>query len=278
MMSRITALSSRTFSSIAPTRPEDTVLDMISSLASAAVGQGDAHFVAAAAMVDCLSFAARRDVRAREERERERLKATANSVLQVHELPQLASQAAHMREKYGDKGVEARFEQQLSLALQTCGFRTVPASRGSRRGDIICLTDRTPSVAILVEAKTSTHPYKLPVKDERALIDYAEQLNSESWFQYPLRLICIVGRDPDRNITERLKRLEASTQVTVRYCNITALVGLLTRPPVGVTTEDIVEALVGADRVVSTDALTSISSKAEEKLATLRTSIEKFLE
>jgi hypothetical protein len=278
MMSRLTALTSRTLSSIAPVRPEDTVLDMISSLASAAAGQGDVHFIAAAAMVDCLAFAARRDARVREERERERLRATANSVLQVHELPQLANQAAHMREKYGDKGVEARFEQQLSLALQTCGFRTVPASRGARRGDIICLTDKTPSVAILVEAKTSAHPYKLPVKDERALIDYAEQLDASSWFQYPIRLICIVGPNPHQNVTERLKRLENSTQVPVRYCNIMALVSLLTRPPVGVTTEDIVEALISADRVVSTDDLTSISSKAEEKLAALRASIEKLLE
>lgn len=81
-----------------------------------------------------------------------------------------------------------------------------------------------------------------------------------------LRLICIVGPNPDRNIAERLNRLEVSTQVTARYCSVTALVGLLTRPPVGVTTEDIVKALVGADRVVSTDDLTSISSKAEEKL------------
>jgi hypothetical protein len=278
MMSRMTALSPRAFSSIAPLRTEDIVLDMISSLASVAAGQGDAHFSAAAAMVDCLSFAARHDARVREEKERARLQATANSVLQVHELPQLASRAPHMLEKYGSKEVEVRFEQQLNLALQTCGFRTVPAPKGTRRGDIICLTDKTPPVAILVEAKTSVRPYKLPVKDERALIEYAQQLNASSWFQYPLRLICIVGPNPDRNIAERLNRLEVSTQVTARYCSVTALVGLLTRPPVGVTTEDIVKALVGADRVVSTDDLTSISSKAEEKLTTLRSSIGKLLE
>ena len=277
-MSRITALTSRTLTSIAPSRPEDIVLDTITSLASAAVGQGDAHSSAAAAMVDCLSFAARHDARVREEKERARLQATANSVLQVHELPQLASQAPHMREKYGSKKVEVRFEQQLSLVLQTCGFRTIPAPKGARRGDIICLTDKTSPAAILVEAKTSAHPYKLPVKDERALIDYAQRLNASSWFQYPLKLICIVGPNPDRIIAKHLKRLEASTQVAARYCNITALVGLLTRPPVGITAEDIVEALIGADRVVSTDDLTSILSKAEEKLAALRSSIEKFLE
>jgi Holliday junction resolvase len=277
-MSRITALMPRMLSSIMPHRPEDTVLSMISSLASEAVRQDDVHASAAAAMVDCLSFAFRRDMQVREEKEEARLKATANSFLQVYELSQLATQTGRMREKYGPKDVEARFEQQLSLALQTCGFRTVPASRGARRGDIICVNDRNPPAAILVEAKTSAHPYKLPVRDERALIEYAQQLNASSWIAYPLKLICIIGPEPDRNIADRLKRIEMSTQVPTRYCDIKALVGLLARPPVGVTTNDIIEELVGADRVVSADDLTAVSTKAEEKLAVLRAAIEKFLE
>jgi hypothetical protein len=133
-------------------------------------------------------------------------------------------------------------------------------------------------VAVLVEAKTSTHPYRLPVKDERALVEYAQRLNASSWFQHPLMLICIVGPNPGAELAERLNRLEADTQVATRYCSATALVGLLTRPPVGVTTEDIVEALVGAERIVARDDLVSISSKAEEKLATVRNSIKIFLE
>ncbi len=278
MMSRVMALTSGTLSSVLPSRPEHIVLDMISSLTSAATGRGDAHFSAAAAMADCLSSTARHYARVGEERERTRLQATANSVLQAHELPLLASRASHMLEKYGSKEVELRFERQLSLALQTYGFRTVPAPKGTRRGDIICLTDRTSPVAVLVEAKTSARPYRLPVKDERALIEYAQRLKASSWFNYPLRLICIVGPNPDKNLAERLNRLEAVTQVATRYCSATALVGLLTRPPVGVTTEDIVEALVGADKIVSKDHLISISSKAEEKLAAVRNSIKIFLE
>lgn len=278
MMSRAMALTSGTFSSILPSRPEHIVLDAISSLTSVASGRGDAHFNAAAAMADCLSSAAKHYARVGEERERARLRATSNSVLQIHELPFLASRESHMLEKYGSKEVEVRFEQQLCLALQIYGFRTVPALKGTRQGDIICLTDTVPPTAVLVEAKTSARPYRLPVKDQRALIEYAQRLTASSWFQHPLRLICIVGPDPDRNLADRLKRLEANTHVAMRYCSATSLVGLLTRPPVGVTTEDIVEALIDADRIVSKDHLTSISSKAEEKLAAMRNSIKIYLE
>jgi hypothetical protein len=277
MMSRVMALTSGILNSILPSRPDITVLDLISSLTSAGSGQTDAHSRAAAAMADCLSFAAAHYARAGEKRERERLQATASSVLQVHELPLLASRVPHMLEKYGSKEVEVRFEQQLSLALQSYGFRTVPTPKGTRQGDIVCITDRTPPAALLVEAKTSAQPYKLPVKDERALLDYAQRLNGASWFQYPLRVICIVGQNPGSGIADRLSRLEANTQVPIRYCSTSVLVGLLTRPPVGVTTEDIVDALIAADRIVSKGQLISISSKAEEKLAAIRNSIRVFL-
>ena len=59
MTSRMMALTSGPLSSVLPSRPEHTVLDLISSLTSAAAGQGDAHFSAAAAMADCLAFTAK---------------------------------------------------------------------------------------------------------------------------------------------------------------------------------------------------------------------------
>ena len=79
----------------------------------------------------------------------------------------------HLVKKYGPKVVEERFEQQLNLALQSLGFITVPTRRGARRGDLLCVTSGDTAAAILVEAKTSTNPYKLPVADERALAEYA---------------------------------------------------------------------------------------------------------
>jgi hypothetical protein len=277
MMSQLSALTGRRFNSLSPVRPDETVLEMISSLASLAVLLDDPYSSAAAAMTACLSFAARHDARLGAKREIERQRTTAHTVLEVHELPLLASRAPHTLERYGEKEVETRFEQQLALALQTCGFRTIPAARGQRRGDLICLTDKVPPVAILVDAKTSARPYNLPAKDERALIEYAQWIDDASFFQYPLRLICIVGQQPGRNIADRLRRIESATQVPTHYCNVVALVRLLTHPPVGVTSGDIVEAIVGADAVVPVDGLASLSSAAAEKLAALRQSVEKFL-
>jgi hypothetical protein len=85
--SQMMVFTGGTLGSIFPSRPERIVLDTISSLASAAASRGDAHSSAAAAMTDCLAFAAKHDVRVGEEKERVRLQATANFILQVHELP-----------------------------------------------------------------------------------------------------------------------------------------------------------------------------------------------
>ena len=258
-------------SSALPVHPDLIVFDLISALTSRASGdQRDAYFSAAAAMANCLSSTARHYGQVGEERERKHLQATAGSVLQVQEFAFLASRAPHLLEKYGLKTVEERFEQQLSLALQSFGFRTIPTTRGARRGDIICITDKVPPAAILVEAKTSVRPYKLPVADERALSEYAQRLKSSSWFPFPLRLICIVGQNPDGKLAERLRHLETETGVPVRYCSAMAMAALLVRPTTGVTTEDFVKSLLDADRIISKEHLISMSAESEEKLAALR--------
>jgi hypothetical protein len=275
MMSQLMALASGGLISVLPIRPDLTVFDLISMLTSQVTGgQRDAHFSAAAAMANCLSSAAKHYGQVGEERERARLQATAGSVLHVQEFALLAGRAPHLLKKYGLKTVEERFEQQLSLALQSFGFRTIPTTRGARRGDIICITNKVPPAALLVEAKTSVRPYKLPVADERALLEYAQRLKGSSWTLFPLQLICIVGPDPDRKLAERLRHLENKAGVPVRYCSAVAMAALLMRPPTGVTAEDFVASLLDADRIVSTDHLISMSSKSEEKLVALRNLIK----
>src|ERR1700730_12091004 len=141
--------------------------------------------------------------------------ALINRSVALPEFPLLADRTPHLLKKYGLKIVEERFEQQLSLAFQSFGFRTVPTTRGGRRGDNICITGGDSPVAILVEAKTSKHPYNLPVKDERALLDYAQKLKIPSPIIFPLRLIRIIGPNPDAKLAKRLKRLQAAARVPV---------------------------------------------------------------
>jgi len=158
----------------------------------------------------------------------------------------------------------------VSLALQTLGFHTIPTTKGARRGDIICITGKASPVAVLVEAKTSAHPYRLPVKDERALQEYAQQLRAAPRFNFPLRLIIIIGPQPHERLSEHLHRLEIAAKVPVRYCSASTLATVIRKPPTGVTVEELVDALLSGDPIVPVDHLISISSKAEEELAALR--------
>lgn len=255
---------------ILPLRPELIIFDMISSLSLDSTELPGAYCRAGSAMAKLLSSAAGNYGRNGDERERVRLQATANSLLHVHELPFLAARVPHTLKKYGPKKVEKRFEQQLNLALQWLGFRTIPTTPGARTGDIICITSKQSPPAVLVEAKTSAHPYRLPTDDERALLEYAQKLREESWFPYPLKLICIFGPEPDGSLRERLRGLEIEAGVPVRYCTAGAFVALLLSPPAGTTADDLVGHLLHADQIVSKEYLLSVSSAAVENLKNLR--------
>jgi hypothetical protein len=200
----------------------------------------------------------------------------------VNELGGLARREPHLLERYGGKEVERRFEQQLNLALRTLRFRTFPASSGQRRGDIICLTERRSAKrgpdAVLIEAKTSAKPYSLPPKDERALIEYAERIQQEPFFNAPLGLICVIGQEPGSNIAVRLRHIQNETQIPTRYCTVTIFANLLRLPAVGVTAIDILDALVSADPVVSVDVFSSVYSTAERKWNAQRFDFDTALE
>ena len=122
----------------------------------------------------------------------------------------------------------------------------------------------------LVEAKTSKHLYNLPAKDERALWDYAQKLKNPSPIIFPLRLILIIGPNPDAKLAKRLNHLETAARVPVRYCSAVALAAFLRLPPTGVTAEDLFEAFLVDDRIISMDHLVSISSKSQERLIAFR--------
>ena len=270
-MSKLMALDDDKLRAISPIRFDLALFEHISLLTSlASANKHLAYSGAAVDIANCLSSAAAHYGRAGERREQVQMQATARSVLHLPEFPLLADRAPHLLKKYGLKTVEERFEQQLSLALQSLGFRTVPTTRGSRRGDNICITGGDSPVAILVEAKTSKHLYNLPAKDERALWDYAQKLKNPSPIIFPLRLILIIGPNPDAKLAKRLNHLETAARVPVRYCSAVALAAFLRLPPTGVTAEDLFEAFLVDDRIISMDHLVSISSKSQERLIAFR--------
>lgn len=278
-MSQLMALDDDKLRAISPIRFDLALFEQISRLTSlASANKHLAYSGAAVDIANCLSSAAAHYGRAGEQREHAQMQATARSVLHLPEFPLLADRTPHLLKKYGLKTVEERFEQQLSLALQSFGFRTVPTTKEGRRGDNICITGGDSPVAILVEAKTSKHPYNLPVKDERALLEYAQKLKNPSPIIFPLRLILIIGPNPHAKLAKRLKRLEAAARVPVRYCSAAALAAFLRLPPTGVTTEDLFEAFLVDDRIISTEHLLSISSKSQERLTALRNWIGTTLE
>jgi hypothetical protein len=240
--------------------PDIMIFDMLALLTST-VSLSDAYCKAAGLMANCLSSIAAKYARIGHERERERWQTTADSVLRPQEFTSLARQMPPQVEKYGVGKVAERFEQQLNLALQLLGFFTRPAGRGERYGDIVCLTDQAPPEAVLVEAKTSAQPYKLPVSDQRALLEYAQRD-----IPFQVKLICIVGPKPAENLAGRLRQLEKKVGIPIRYCEATLVVFLLharTRVPL----KDLVGSLINADRVISQGDLESMLSRFGEKSA-----------
>lgn len=226
----------------------------------------------AVSIANCISTTAMRCSGFAQEREVEHWRDTATSVLRVREFTLLAGRDAVVAKKYGDENIAERFEQQLNLALQHLGFRTMPTVRGSRRGDIVCLTDQSPIEAILVEAKTSARPYRLPVADERALVEYANQD-----LPYPLRLIVLVGPKPSDSLSVRLRRLERSAGRPVRYFDSSLLASLLNGPPI-VSAKDLIRCLLESDLIVSASNLESMIERSKGKTAAWNKLVTAYLD
>lgn len=257
---RLMKVSREPLESVLSFHPDLTIFDMLAILTSA-VSLSDAYCKAAGLMANCLSSTAAKYGRIRHEREQERWQTTADSILRPEEFTFLASQMPAQVKKYGEGKVAERFEQQLNLALQLLGFFTRPAGRGERYGDIVCLTDQTPPEAVLVEAKTSAQPYKLPVSDQRALLEYAQRD-----IPFRLQLVWIVGPKPAQNLAGRLRQLEKRVGIPIRYCEAVLVVFLL-HASTRVALKDLVRSLISADQVISQDNLESMLSRFGEKSA-----------
>jgi hypothetical protein len=153
--------------------------------------------------------------------------------LNVHELSLLAGRDTFATEKYGLKRIEKEFEQQLSLLFQSLGFFVIAASPGERTVDLICVpTTPEPLGVLLVDGKTSTHPYALPVSDQRALIEYVERIRRTGMSLPRVTDVLLVGPKAAPGLIDRLRRFQAEINAHVRYCPAELL-------------EDLREALMG---------------------------------
>jgi hypothetical protein len=272
ILSRGLSFSNSALDSVMPVRGDHIILDLISAL-TVPHWEDPSYLYAEMAMANFLSSAAKHYGHKREARQKEHLRATAESLLQAHELPFLARRDAHMLERYGAKEIEARFERQLNLAFQHFGFFTAPTAPGKRRGDIVCINPGSPPAAILVEAKTSGSPYRLPVADERALTEYADRIKRSSTFPFDLQLILIIGQEPDKRLEDHLRALEIASRTPVRYCSAGVLAGYLVNRLILVSAGDFIQAILEADRIVSGEALFTASSRMDEQLAAWRSLI-----
>lgn len=139
------------------------------------------------------------------------------SRLKLGELPLLARRDSRIVKRVGRGRVANVFEQQLSLVLQSLGLYVVPATSGTARVDLICVSpDPVAAATFLVEAKSSARPYTLPKDDERALVDYVRDSRRLTTLP-PLEFVLLVGHEASTTLASRLQRLERELKVPVRF-------------------------------------------------------------
>lgn len=142
------------------------------------------------------------------------------TAMRLDELARLAARDTDLARRYHPRPIEAVFEEQLSLVFQSLGFYVVRACLCDRSVDLVCVSpDPREHSTVLVEAKTSAGPYKLPVDDERALLEYLEVTRRALTTLPPVRLVLLVGHKPARSLEPRLRRLETQGGLPVRFCS-----------------------------------------------------------
>jgi hypothetical protein len=186
------------------------------------------------------------------------------SLLRINELSALARRGPAVLRTYGAGNVASRFEQQLSLLVQSFGLFVIPSRRGERTVDLICLSnDPTTPLSFLLEAKSTARPYALPSSDSRALAEYIENV-SNSIAPFPqLAFVLLVGPVPSRTLAEKLLALQARAGLPLRYCEVATLARLRQALPGQLPTRTFADAVIrGAavlpdnfiDRVIERDA------------------------
>jgi hypothetical protein len=194
-------------------------------------------------------------------------KAGPFSSLRLSQLQLLARRSDDALARYGPKEVERVFEQQLALLMQSLGFYVVPARIGEASPDLICMSaDSGAQFTILCDAKSSASPYSLPKDDFRALEDYVADARTNLVSAAPsLLLVLIVGGDASNTLAKRLRQLEATIGMPVRFCTAQQLADLRENVPGAIPMSALREALLKASNVLKDPDIQKVVKVATER-------------
>ncbi|MET8367403.1 hypothetical protein ABZU53_27980 [Micromonospora sp. NPDC005194] len=233
----------------------------IQAISEVAAASAKAEHMQLAAIMT--AFLARRARKAAEQRDRRDFTVrdrVLGSFVVVRELHLLAARNESMIERYGEKHVEKRFEQQLSLLLQSLGFVVVTADTGEKRVDLICFAPGSSSAgySMLVEAKSTKNKYSLPTKDARAIEEYVADARGKLTTLPPLKIVLIVGPDTTDTIASKIRSLEGETGVPVRYLHARTLAWMRDRLPGPLPLEAFLRAVLNCGPFVTLEAIKAI--------------------
>jgi hypothetical protein len=191
------------------------------------------HLLLASLLSRALGMRCKKAVNERDQRDFELRNSALGELVVIEELSQLARRDAPIIQRYGQSGVETRFEAQLALLMQSFGFLVVRTDRAQRRIDLVCIAPGPPeeSYTILLEAKTTAANYALPTKDSRAIVEYVSSIRSALKTLPPLRLVIVVGSTPAKTVSTKIGELEAACRIPVRYCDVIFLQWLRRQVP-----------------------------------------------
>jgi hypothetical protein len=172
------------------------------------------------------------------------------------ELQLLAERDRGQIERYGEKRVERRFEDQLTLLVQSLGFVVVRARPGERKVDLLCISGGGGEpYTFLLEAKTSGRGYGFPSKDERALAEYVRTVRRTLDTLPTLKFVLLVGPSAARGLEAKLRRVEAENAVPIRFLAAEELVQLREGLPGPVRAGAFQEAVLGGPPIMSAETI-----------------------
>ena len=184
------------------------------------------------------------------------------SQIKLSEFPLMASRNEAMIELYGQKHLEKAFEQQLALIVQSLGFYVVSTRTGERMVDLVCMSPNPYSQAtILIEAKTSKRPYALPSKDERAILEYVDEIRRSLTTFPSLQLVLIVGPRAGKTLGNKLKRLELRLGIPTRFCTAQDFAEIRESIPGPIPLNLLIEQILSSSHVLEKRLGVSIAKK-----------------
>lgn len=146
--------------------------------------------------------------------------------IRLSDLPMVANRRPEAIRKYGETHLARILETELMLVFQSLGFQVVRAATGRAQVDLYCISGTGDRFAFLVEAKSSSKPYNLPSKDERALRDYVRDIRSSIEGLPQIDFAILVGGAASPQLGPKLARLEAEVHLPIRFLRAVDLVTL----------------------------------------------------